>query len=192
MRQSISKIAVSLFLLPSIALAHAGIGETSGFMHGFGHPLGGVDHLLAMIAVGLWAAQIGGRAFWVVPTTFVSAMIFGGILGFTGIAVSFIEEGVLLSVLVLGILIAGAFKLPLVYSALIVGIFAIFHGNAHGAEMPVAMDAVSYTLGFALTTAMLHLAGIGLGALFQKTNTQVVNRFAGGAIVVAGLYLSIS
>lgn len=192
MRQTISKLLVLLFLLPGIAFAHTGVGETTGFMHGFSHPIGGADHMLAMIAVGLWAAQIGGRALWVVPGTFVGVMVLGGIFGFTGVPVPFVEEGILVSILILGILIAGAFKVPLIYSSLIVGLFAIFHGHAHGAEMPESISAASYAVGFALATAMLHLAGIGLGVLMQKANLQSVSRFAGSAIALSGIYLAIS
>ncbi len=192
MRQKIVKIIMLLSLLPGMALAHTGVGETTGFMHGVGHPIGGADHLLAMIAVGIWAAQIGGRALWVVPCTFVGVMIFGGILGFSGVPVPFIEQGILLSVLILGVLIAGAFKLPLVYSAMIVGLFAIFHGHAHGAEMPAAITAASYTLGFALATAILHLAGMGLGVFVSRIKLPALTRFAGGAIALSGVYLAIA
>lgn len=192
MKQSVSKFFVLLIVFPSLALAHTGVGETTGLMHGFGHPIGGADHMLAMIAVGLWAAQIGGRALWVVPCTFVGVMVLGGVLGFMGLPVPFVEEGILVSILILGILIAGAFKIPLVYSSLIVGLFAIFHGHAHGAEMPESISAVSYAVGFALSTAILHVAGIGLGILMQKTNLHAVNRFVGGAIALSGVYLAIA
>lgn len=161
-------------------------------MHGFGHPIDGADHLLAMVAVGLWAAQIGGRALWAVPCTFVGVMILGGVLGFTGVPVPFIEEGILVSILILGVLIAGAFRFPLIYSTLVVGFFAVFHGHAHGAEMPATIGAGSYTVGFALATAMLHAAGIGLGMLMQKTNLHTVTRFAGGAVALSGIYLAMS
>jgi len=192
MRSTIVKIVIMLFLLPGMALAHSGVGETTGFMHGLSHPVGGADHLLAMVAVGLWATQVGGRALWLVPCTFVGVMIFGGILGFSGVPVLFIEQGILLSVLILGVLIAGAFKLPLVYSAMIVALFAIFHGYAHGAEMPALNTAASYTAGFALSTAILHLAGIGMGRLMSKISLPVVSRFAGGAIALGGVYLAAS
>ncbi len=193
MKKIITKlIFAGLLLLPGTAFAHTGIGETTGLMHGLGHPVGGADHLLAMVAVGIWAAQIGGRALWVVPCTFVSVMILGGMLGFFGIPVPFIEEGILVSVLILGILIAGAFTLPLTYSTLLVTLFAIFHGHAHGTELPGAMAAASYTLGFALTTAILHLFGMALGMILQSRKLQMVNRFAGGVIALGGIYLVIS
>lgn len=192
MKQSLSKILVLSLMLPSLALAHIGVGETTGFMYGFWHPIGGADHMLAMVAVGLWAAQIGGRALWVVPCSFVGVMVLGGVLGITGLPVPFVEEGILVSVLVFGILIAGAFKLPLIYSSLIVSLFAIFHGHAHGAEMPESFGAAWYAVGFALATATLHMAGMGLGVLMQKTNLQAVNRFAGVAIAFSGLYFAVS
>jgi urease accessory protein len=191
MRRTISKLSLLFFLLPGIALAHTGAGQTTGFMHGFEHPIGGADHMLAMVAVGLWAAQIGGRALWVVPGTFVGVMVIGGILGFTGIPVPFVEEGILVSILILGILIVGAFKLPLVYSSMIVGLFAVFHGHAHGAEMPETLSAAWYAVGFALVTAMLHLAGMGLGILMQKTNLHTLNRFTGATIAASGIYLAV-
>jgi urease accessory protein len=193
MKALISRLTfIGLLFLPSTAFAHTGIGETTGLIHGLGHPLAGADHLLAMIAVGIWAAQIGGRALWTVPCTFVSVMVLGGMLGFFGVPVPFIEETILISVLILGILIATALTLPLTYSALIVGFFAIFHGHAHGAEMPVAMAAASYTVGFALVTAALHLIGMALGLLLQRRELQMVNRFAGGVIAVSGLYLAVA
>jgi len=191
-KQALLKIVGCFLLLPGVALAHTGVGATTGFIHGFSHPISGADHMLAMVAVGLWVAQIGGRALWVVPCTFVCVMALGGVLGFTGVTVPFVEEGIMVSILILGILIAGAFKLPLIYSSLLVGLFAIFHGHAHGAEMPASMSAASYAVGFALATAMLHMAGIGLGMLMQKTNLQIVNRFAGAAIAFSGIYLAIS
>ncbi len=192
MKQTISKFLVLFLFLPGIALAHTGIGQSTGFMHGFGHPIGGADHVLAMVAVGLWAAQIGGRALWVVPCTFVGVMVLGGVLGVTGVPVPCVDAGILVSILILGVLIAGAFKLHLVYSGIIVGMFAIFHGHAHGAEMPNSISAASYVVGFALATAMLHLAGIGLGMLMQKTNLQTVRRVAGGSIALSGIYLAIA
>lgn len=192
MRQSIKKLIVVFFFLPAIAFAHTGVGATTGFMHGFLHPIGGVDHLLAMVAVGVWASQIGGRALWAVPGTFAGVMVVGGVLGVTGIPVPFVEEGILVSLLILGVLIAGFFKLPLVYSSLIVGVFAIFHGHAHGAEMPASISGASYAVGFVSATAMLHLAGIGLGILTQKTNLQIITRCAGGVIALSGIYLAIA
>jgi urease accessory protein len=180
-----------LLSAPALALAHAGAEHATGFAHGFGHPLGGTDHFLAMAAVGLWAMQIGRQALWLVPATFVGVMMLGGVLGFSGIDVPFIEQGILLSVLILGVLIAGAFKLPLAVSAALVGVFALFHGHAHGAEMPLETGALSYTLGFALATALLHLTGIVAGALLQRANLPLISRVLGGAIALGGVVLAV-
>lgn len=192
MKPFLTKVLVLFFVFPGLALAHTGIGQTTGFIQGFGHPIAGADHLLAMVAVGLWATQTGGRALWAVPCTFISVMILGGVLGFSGVPLPFIEEGILVSVLILGVLIAGAFRFPLLYSALIVGLFAVFHGHAHGTEIPFAIGAGSYTFGFALATAMLHTAGMGVGILMQKTGLHTVTRFTGGAIALSGVYLALS
>ena len=122
-KKLLPKLFVLFLLLPGLTFAHTGVGETSGLMHGFGHPLGGLDHLLAMFALGLWAAQIGGRASWILPCTFVGFMLIGGVLGFSGISVPFIEEGILVSILILGILIAGAFRFPVAVCVVIAGFF---------------------------------------------------------------------
>jgi len=192
MRPSILIILVLSFVFPSLALAHTGVGETAGFMRGFSHPLSGADHLLAMVAVGLWAAQIGGRALWTIPSTFVGIMVLSGVLGFSGVPVPFIEKGIIVSILILGVLIACALRFPPLYSALVIGFFALFHGQAHGAEMPATISAGSYTVGFALATALLHATGMGLGTLMQKSNLYSVVRSTGGAVALCGIYLAIS
>jgi len=176
-----------LFLLPIIAQAHTGTGQAGDLATGFGHPLGGTDHLLAMIAVGLWAAQMGGSAVWVVPASFVSIMVLGGALGVLGFQIPYIEEGILVSVLVLGVLIAAAVRLPAFAGAAVVGLFALFHGHAHGAEMPLASASISYSLGFALATAILHGLGLFLGIASTSTKT----RLAGSAIALSGVYLAL-
>jgi urease accessory protein len=155
----IKVLLVSVVLQISL-LAHTGAGSVSGFSAGFGHPIGGMDHILAMFAVGLWAAQMGGRAMWSVPLAFVTMMIVGTFLGLQGIQVPFIEEGILLSVVVVGAMIGLGIKMPMIFSALLVGIFAIFHGTAHGAEIPLNVSHMEYVLGFVLATALLHGAGI--------------------------------
>ena len=181
-----------LVLLPLSALAHTGVGHTSGIGAGFGHPLGGLDHLLAMLAVGLWAAQMGGRALWLVPSAFVGVMLVGGGLAVSGIQLPFVEQGIIASVLVLGLLIAVAFKLPPLTSALVVGSFALFHGFAHGAEMPLAAGAASYTFGFALGTALIHVTGAAGGLLLHRLKVANLVRLAGGAIALSGLYLAVA
>jgi len=188
MKKTLPLLAV-LSLAPALAHAHTGVGDTHGFAHGFGHPLLGLDHLLAMIAVGLWAAQIGGRALWAVPLTFVSMMTLGGALGITGVPMPFVEQGIATSVLLLGLLIALAVRLPLVFSVPLVALFAICHGHAHGAEMPENASGLAYAAGFVIATAILHGIGIGLGMLIQRTTAAPLIRFAGAAIAVAGVYL---
>ena len=178
--------------VPSLAHAHVGIGETSGFLHGVSHPLTGIDHLCAMIAVGIWAAQTGGRAFWAVPLAFVSVMLLGGALGMAGVHFPFAETGIALSVLMLGVLIAAAVRLPLPASMLVVGLFALCHGHAHGAEMPATASALGYAGGFAVATALLHAVGIALGVGIERMASAKFVRFAGGAIALFGIALWIS
>jgi urease accessory protein len=184
---------ILILLLPSLAQAHPGpIGHTHGFANGLAHPLTGLDHICAMFAVGLWAAQRGGRALWLVPTTFVSIMIIGGIFGMGGANVPYIEQGIAASVLVLGILIATAVRLPLAASASIVGLFALFHGYAHGAEMPATASGLAYGIGFVIATASLHLCGICLGLFAKRFASANLIRYTGGAIAACGVYLCLA
>ncbi len=185
--QSIRKVIPSLLILvPNFAFAHTGIGQAAGWAHGMLHPFTGLDHLCAMIAVGLWAQQLGGRAVWLVPLTFVSVMASGGLLGMNAIELPFIEGGILASMLVLGVLIAAAIRLPLIASLTLVGFFALFHGYAHGAEMPRGASGLSYALSFMLSTAALHLTGIGMATLLAKTGRVQWLRLAGASIVLTG------
>jgi urease accessory protein len=183
-------LATALFI-PVVASAHPGIpGHTHGFANGFAHPLSGLDHLLAMTAVGLWAAQRGGRALWMVPCAFLSVMALGGMLGMAGFGqIPLIEQAIAASVLVLGIFLAVAARLPMWSSVMVIGLFALFHGYSHGAEMPVTASGLLYGLGFMLATATLHLFGIGLGFAAQKTNSLKVVRCLGVIIAVCGIYL---
>lgn len=192
MYQRIFMMSMLFLSMPAIAAAHSGISATSGFISGFGHPLTGFDHLLAMLAVGLWAAFLGGRSVWAVPVTFVLVMVVGGLIGISGFTVPFVEQGILLSVLVLGFLLAGALKLPLVYSAAIVGFFALFHGYAHGSEVPMATGTMSYTLGFMAATTLLHSTGLSLGLFMENVSSGKVGRLAGCAITLCGIYLTVS
>jgi urease accessory protein len=175
--------------LPSLAYAHVGVGDTIGFTQGLGHPLRGIDHILAMVAVGLWAAQCDGRARWVIPATFVFTMVLGGVIGTMGIIVPFVEQGIVLSILVLGVLVAAAVRLPLFASVLIVGLFALFHGHAHGAEMPPNVSGLAYGAGFVLATALLHALGIGMGLLTSRLGQANLARISGGIIAMAGMCL---
>jgi len=182
----------ALCLAPTAAFAHVGVGSTSGFVHGFMHPLSGLDHQLAMILVGVFAYQLGGRALWLVPLTFVGVMALGGFLGVMGIPVPFVEVGIALSVIVLGAIVAFGIKAPLAVAMAAVGFFAIFHGHAHGSEMPLDASGFEYGLGFMLASAALHTVGIGLGFLIgmsSKTFGNSVYRLAGGVASVAGIGL---
>jgi urease accessory protein len=168
------------------------VGATSGFVHGFMHPLSGLDHQLAMILVGIFAYQLGGRALWLVPLTFVGVMALGGFLGVMGIPVPFVEVGIALSVIVLGAIVAYGVKAPLSVAMAAVGFFAIFHGHVHGSEMPLDASGFEYGSGFMLATAALHTVGIGLGFLIgmsSRTLGNTVYRVAGGVASVAGIGL---
>jgi urease accessory protein len=184
---------LGIFLLPALGQAHPGIpGHAHGFSGGLTHPLSGLDHILAMIAVGLWAAQRGGRALWAVPLTFVSVMALGGLLGMTGGLLPFAGIGIAASVLILGILIAACIRLPLPESVFVIGLFALFHGFAHGAEMPSAVSGLDYGTGFLLATAGLHFCGISLGLVAKQRCSMRLVRYAGIAIAACGLYLCLT
>jgi urease accessory protein len=187
-----SRIALSLAatLYPALAYAHVGVGETSGFTHGFTHPISGLDHFLAMVLVGIFAFQIGGRALWLLPLAFVGMMAGGGALGMAGINVPLVEIGIALSVIVLGAAVAFEIKPPVVIAAGLAGLFAIFHGHAHGAEMPDSVGGLLYAGGFMSATALLHLVGIGLGLAIARISQRVspsVVRVIGGIATLAGL-----
>lgn len=182
---------LAMVLLPAAASAHTGVGTTAGFAHGFMHPVGGLDHILAMVAVGLFAAHLGGRALWLVPAAFVGMMAVGGIAGVSGMSLPFVEIGIAASVVVLGLAIAFRWNLPLVAAMALVGFFAVFHGHAHGSEMPVDASGLSYGLGFMLATALLHAVGIavdlGIGRIGERS--RLAFRAGGGAMALAGLGL---
>ena len=160
----------------------------SSFMQGFAHPLGGLDHLLAMVAVGLYAAMIGGRALWLIPAAFLGAMAAGGALGTMGYGLPYTEIGIAVSVIVLGLAVAFRISLPTLAAMALAGLFAIFHGYAHGAEMPQTISGYEYAAGFLLATALLHGAGIALGIILERTRWRIVQA-AGGAMALAGIVL---
>lgn len=180
----------SLLLMAGAAEAHTGAGVTHGFSHGFMHPIGGMDHILAMVAVGLFAAHLGGRAIWMVPMAFMSMMAAGGLLGIAGVPVPFIELGIAASVLVLGAIVALQWSPPVLIAMSIVGFFAVFHGYAHGAEMPESAGGLAYAAGFVLATGLLHALGIGLGfgtERLSRLSGRRVAQLGGGAMAVVGL-----
>lgn len=192
MRHS-SLVAFAMAVLAATpALAHTGAGTVSGFASGFGHPIGGLDHLLAMVAVGILASQQGGKSVWLLPLSFVGMMIVGGLLGVANVALPFVELGIVGSVIVLGAVIALGKHLPTGAAMALVGLFAVFHGHAHGTEMPATASGIEYGIGFAVATAALHAIGLGLGMSVKKLAEKaapVAVRAGGGAIAAAGVFL---
>jgi urease accessory protein len=183
-------LAALLMFGASAAQAHVGVGQTHSFVHGFAHPIGGIDHVLAMVAIGLFAAQLGGRALWLVPLVFVAMMGIGGALGVAGIGLPFVEIGIGLSVVVLGSVVAARVHLPIAAAIALAGFFAVFHGHAHGAEMPETVSGLGYGLGFVLATAALHGAGIGLGIGLPRITRAAGARAVqavGGVMALAGV-----
>jgi urease accessory protein len=177
-------------LVPTLAQAHPGIpGHTHGFAAGFAHPLLGLDHVLAMVAVGLWAAQLGGRARWAVPSAFVAVMSLGSALGMAGVMVPLVDSAILCSVVLLGLLVTMAVRVPLAASVALVGLFAVFHGLAHGAEMPANVSGLAYAVGFAIATTALHAVGFGFATVLQRGVQAGWVRAAGVAIALAGAVL---
>jgi len=171
------------------AFAHLDPAEHGSLMAGFTHPLSGLDHILVMIAVGLWAAQIGGRALWAVPAAFVGTMAFGFGLATIGVQLPFVEPAILASMVALGLLVAMAVRLQTAACAAIVGIFALFHGYAHGGELGAA-GALPFSAGFVIATALLHAAGIGLGlGIGRLSSGRMISRLLGGLTASAGLAL---
>lgn len=183
-------LAAILFLAAAMpAYAHVGVGTTSSFTAGFMHPLSGLDHMTVMIAVGLWAAMKGGKAVWAWPLAFVGVMVAGAALGMLQVPVPFVEPGILASVAALGLLVALAVDLPVSAGVAIIGLFALFHGHAHGTEVPENAGGLEYMAGFAVATALLHGIGIasalGLGLRFRA-----LARLAGAACATVGAGLA--
>lgn len=182
-------LALAAVAVASPAHAHIIDAGGAGWVQGFSHPFSGLDHILAMVAVGVWAAQIGRPALWVLPVVFPLAMAVGGLLGVAGVPVPGIEVGIAASVLGLGVLIAFQAKPPLVVSVALVALFALFHGHAHGTELPQAASPILYGLGFVLATAILHAIGLGIGFAMRLPKGMTAIRVGGGAIAAAGLAL---
>jgi len=176
------------FLCSNTAAAHTGTGLAGGFLPGFTHPLTGVDHLLAMVSVGLWGAFLGPPLMQTLPVIFPAMMVGGAALGMYAVPLPPLEAGIALSVLVLGGCIALALKAPVWIACSIVGIFAIFHGYAHGRELPSEADPISYSAGFVLATGMLHVLGIGIGFLSERPAGSVLVRSLGGLISGLGVW----
>jgi len=177
-----------LFLVATAsAQAHSEGGEAGGFINGFTHPLFGADHIVAMVAVGLWGAFLGSPAIWLLPVIFPTVMAFGGALGVMGVPLPAIETGIALSGIVLGLMVLLASKPPIWVAAVLVGIFAIFHGHAHGTELPTSANPMTYSIGFVISTGLLHLSGIALGLLTRFPWGIPLVRGCGGVIACVGL-----
>ena len=181
-------IGIFLIAASQPAFAHEGTGLAGGFVAGFQHPLTGPDHMLAMIAVGLWGAFLGRPMIYLLPMIFPMMMVVGVAAAIAGLPLPPVEIGIALSVVVLGAMILGAVRAPIWVACTIVGIFGLFHGYAHGLELPSAADPVGYSAGFVLATGLLHIFGIALGLLRSRPGGDTVVRTLGGAIVIAGLW----
>ena len=190
-RFTVAPLAFIAVLMASAAEAHTGAGATAGFAAGAAHPVFGLDHTLAMVALGMWAALMGGRATWTMPTAFVGGMALGGAVGMAGWPLPLVEVGIAMSVVVLGLLIATRNRVPLALGALVTVLFAAFHGHAHGAEMPLGGDAFTYAAGFILVTAALHIGGIGLGRLALAARWPTLVPVSGGALAGMGVMMLI-
>lgn len=200
MKFTFSGVAALAVLTAFQALAHTGVAGGSGFAAGIGHPIGGLDHVLAMVAVGVLAAQMSmqtGRqsTLWLVPVSFVALMAVGGVLGMVGVAVPMVEQGIVGSVIILGAVIAWGRVMPQAAAMMFVGVLAVFHGHAHGTEMPLNASGVEYAAGFMLATASLHALGVGLGLSVQKVlsgSAPLAARIGGGVIALGGLGLAVA
>jgi urease accessory protein len=187
--QKVYTLAVTTLLLAfaSTASAHEGAGITGGFISGFMHPVLGWDHVAAMVAVGLWGAFLGNPSIWVLPVVFPLVMAFGGALGVMGVPIPAVETGIAASAVVLGAMVAFAVRPPIWVAALIVGAFAIFHGHAHGTELPNAANALAYSIGFVIATGLLHLTGIAFGLIVRWPAGKIAVQAGGGLIALAGV-----
>jgi urease accessory protein len=187
--QRLSPVLVAALLVPCLAWAHVGQGDIGGgFVAGFMHPILGLDHVIAMVAVGLWGAQLGAPAIWVLPVTFPVVMAFGGVLGAMGVPIPGIEIGIAVSAIALGAMVAFAARPPLWVAAILVGVFAIFHGHAHGAELPESANAIAFSAGFVVATGSLHALGILIGVANRWHTGAQLLRLGGAAIACGGIY----
>ena len=188
-RTAVMRMLVAAFCLwPAAAFAHVESGSAGGFGSGLWHPVSGWDHVLAMVAVGIWGAQLGKPAVWVLPVAFPMMMAFGGMLGLIGIPLPGVEIGIAVSAVVLGALILGEVKMPLAAAVVVVAFFAVFHGHAHGTELEEGQNAMLYSIGFVVSTGCLHGAGIGIGVAHRWRAGRMFLRGAGALVMAGGLY----
>ena len=170
------------------AWAHEQAGPAAGFLAGMLHPVSGLDHVLAMVAVGLWGAQLGSPALWLLPVTFPLVMACGGFLGLLGVPLPGVEIGIALSAILLGAVVATQARPPLWLAAVAVGFFAIFHGHAHGTELPAGQSGLLYSIGFVIVTGALHATGIAIGLIHRWQQGRVALRGAGAVVGAAGVF----
>jgi urease accessory protein len=180
-------VAGLLALLPIVAVAHEEAGQAAGFLAGLAHPVSGADHVLAMVAVGLWGAQLGAPAIWLLPVTFPLVMAFGGFLGLLGVSLPGVELGIAASAILLGAMVALQARPPLALAALLVAFFAVFHGHAHGTELPAGQSGLLYSVGFVVATGVLHAVGISIGLVHRWAAGRIVLRAGGAAVSLAGI-----
>jgi len=180
-------LAAALLLLPESALGHVQTGEARGFLSGLKHPISGLDHVLAMISVGLWGAQLGAPAVWLLPVTFPMMMALGGMAALLGAPLPGVEIGIALSCLLLGAAVSAEARPRLALAALLVGVFAVFHGHAHGAELPRGESGLLYSMGFVMATGLLHATGIAIGIVHRWAWGRRLLRAAGAAVALAGV-----
>lgn len=186
LKNALKSIAL-FFACAGLAWAHAETMAADGFMSGFLHPFTGLDHLLAMLAVGLWGAQLGAPAVWLLPVTFPLIMALGGMLGLMGIALPLVEIGVAASAVALGVCVLAEARPPLWAAAVLVGFFGVFHGNAHGTELPEGASGLMYSIGFVIATGSIHMAGVGIGLVHRWQAGRYALRAAGAAVCAAGV-----
>ncbi len=185
-------VVLMAFAAPSSAWAHVQAGEAAGFLSGLHHPISGWDHVLAMVAVGLWGAQLGAPAIWLLPVAFPMVMALGGMMGLLGIPLPGVELGIAASAVVLGAMVLAEKRPPLWVAAAIVGVFAVFHGHAHGTELPAGENGLLYSMGFVMATGCLHGVGIGIGLIHRWAAGRIILRVAGATVAVAGLFFLFS
>ncbi|MBX3715924.1 MAG: HupE/UreJ family protein [Burkholderiales bacterium] len=183
-------LAAAILLVALPAWAHEGGGQAAGFLSGMLHPVSGLDHVLAMVAVGLWGAQLGAPAIWLLPVAFPLVMAFGGFLGLMGVPVPGVEIGIALSAVLLGVMVATQSRPPLGVAIALVGFFAVFHGHAHGTELPVGASGLLYSVGFVIVTGLLHATGIAVGLVHRWERGRLALRGAGAAVTAAGVFFA--
>ncbi len=188
-RNELRPYLVTLFMAwTQAAHAHVERGQSAGFLSGFEHPWSGLDHILAMIAVGIWGAQLGAPAIWLLPVTFPMVMAFGGFLGLIGVPLPGAEIGIAFSAVMLGVMVCTEARPKLFAAAIIVGVFGLFHGYAHGTELPPGQSALLFSMGFVIATGCLHALGITMGMIHHWATGKLALRGAGALIAISGIY----